>query len=165
MTEALLRLYVIGSKNELKSADCFLSLSMREKCGMSKSKVWGAFKFIMRCTGMAILYLVFCIPYLPLILIVGCVAAFALVFVYLIFLELLGFWPAIIITILMVGHFFAKCRKEDQYHAELRTKEMRSEPLEPWEYKAIHPKPQAKSGFSNVIIGLVLGYLFFGNKE
>ena len=115
MTEALLRLYVIGSKNELKSADCFLSLSMREKYGMSNSKVWSAFKFIMRCTGMAILYLVFLVPYLPLILIAGGIAAFALAFGYMILLHTLGFWPAIIISILMVGHFFAKCRQEDQY--------------------------------------------------
>ena len=124
--------------------------------------------FIMRCAGMAILYLVFCFLHLPQILIgliAGGVAIFALAFGYMILLHTLGFWPAIIITILMVGHFFAKCRQEDQYHAELRTKEMRGEPLEPWEYKAIHPKSQTESGFSSVVIGLVLGYLFWGNKE
>ena len=53
--------------------------------------------------------------------------------------------------------------EESRYYAALRTKEMRGETLEPWEYEAIHPKPAAGPSFSDIALGLIFWKLFFGN--
>ena len=122
--------------------------------------------FVMRSAGMVILYLLFCIPYLPLILISVILLTVVGLFWHGLFLHMLGFWPAIIADILLVVFLFFKIRKEnekDRYEAELRAKEMRGEALQPWEYEAIYPKPTAGLSLSDTALGLIFWKLFFGN--
>ena len=129
---------------------------------MSNSKVWNAFIFIIQCVGLAVLYLLFCIPYLPLILIAGILLIAVAIFWHTLFSAIFGFWPAVVVVILMFGVMFYKEYKNDQYKAGLRAKEMRGEPLHPWEHETIHPKPSAGLSFSDIALGVVLGKLFFG---
>ena len=135
-----------------------------EKRGVSNSKFWNAFMFVMHGLGMVILYLFFCIPYLPLILISVILFIVAVLFWHALFLHMLGFWPAIIADILLAMVLFFITRKDNEnnrYKAELRAKEIRGETLQPWENEAIHPA--AGLSFTDTALGLIFWKLFFGN--
>ena len=142
---------------------------------MSKSKLLNACIFIIQCVVRAVMGLLFSIPIIAhvlfglLILIVagGVFLFFGYVW-HSLFWETFGFWPAIIADIFLACFLILKLRADienDKYKAALIAKETRGEPLEPWEKEAIHPKPSGGLSFSSIIVGLVLGKLFFGRNS
>jgi hypothetical protein len=101
-------------------------------------------------------------------LIAGVVLLACVAFWHLLFLHLLGFWPAVIADFMFAFLLVRHWRQEDantRYELELRAKENRGEPLQAWEYELIHPKPSAGLSLSDIALGVILGKLFFSNDQ